>query len=51
MPDGLLAGCALLSPAYMTYRYPDVAAPVTLEEADELVKIALEVVTWARTRL
>lgn len=50
-PDILREKCESLTPAYVAYRYPDVENPITPPEAEMLVKIAAEVVAWARRQL
>lgn len=56
LPEEYLYNCKELDPVYTETRYPDVSGQLpsslfTLEDAEEFVRIAEEVLDWVKTRL
>ncbi len=54
-PSQILSRCASLTPAYFETRYPDSektpAEKVNRQEAEEMIKLAEEILTWIETKL
>lgn len=54
-PEKIIDNCKKISPAYTIARYPDAASrtasSVSKEEAEELVKLAKEVLVWIKGQM